>query len=662
VRLRLCKGASIASGPLRMCLLGAAFISLPFAAAAQDHAVPVGQEWSSIQLDGFNREIEVELYGTTRATSPGSLVVIRYSVNSYEDGDERVRLHLFLPDGWTLLDRDVVGRELLLEAWESLEGEIRVQVPQDATPGARHRVHVLGEVVGEPGGAAVYATVQIIRRGGLQPGRVGLTGTSTVLATSFAVDDLSGARYGGVLDLSGRLTRQTTLTLNYRQGPRESQLTNYRIAQEETRWSGSLRRPTWSAQFGNQIGSSGNVITGPYVRGQGVNLRRTNGLLQGDLTVAQPTSYVGDPGGHLVRGSAGLVGRRGRLAVLLSDFGRPVGGYSTVPRYPEDIHPDSLERLERERKALESAARNRVQGAGIDSEIRLGQHHRVMLRSGWMRLHNAKGDTIADPSGEAQYAFGHRSATLNARWRRMPQSLGGIQLPGDELAVDGSLRVIGEWRLAGRAYRTSNHTLGNAFTSEGEGAQLGIRYFRQGRRLELRGSRREWSYGEQPTIARTVTASVGLPLGPLNVSGYADVGEQDNGSVRQPAATYRGDVRWTGKAGFASWSASYYETLNSGPRLRTDLLGSLQAGDWEVAGGAWATRGWKAGGEPGVWTQLGIPVSYDLQLSVGIEHAPPDYGRPPQWLGTLGVRKKIAVAIPFMRDGSLPRAAQGERD
>jgi hypothetical protein len=70
----------------------------------------------------MNREVEVELYGSTRATSPGALVVLRYSINSYEDQDERVRLHLDLPEGWVVLDRDIEGREFLLEAWENLEG------------------------------------------------------------------------------------------------------------------------------------------------------------------------------------------------------------------------------------------------------------------------------------------------------------------------------------------------------------------------------------------------------------------------------------------------------------------------------------------------------------------------------------------------------------
>ena len=116
-------------------------------------------------------------------------------------------------------------------------------------------------------------------------------------------------------------------------------------------------------------------------------------------------------------------------------------------------------------------------------------------------------------------------------------------------------------------------------------------------------------------------------------------------------------LRWIGKAGTASWSASYYESLNAPPRLRTDVLGSVKLGEWELAGGAWATRGWARGGEPGFWTQLGVPVSSDLLVTIGLEHAPPAYGQAPTQLGTLGIRKKVAFPIPFLRDGSVRAAS-----
>jgi hypothetical protein len=611
-----------------------------------------GQEWASIPVGGLNKEVEVELYGSTRATSPGGLVVIRYTINSYEDQDERVRLRLHLPDGWTLMDPGALDREFLLESWEDIEGELRVMVPPDAKPGERHRVHISAFVEGEPGSAEVFSWVQVMRRGGLRPGQVGLTGTASLQATNVPVETFSSARYGGVLDMSGRVRGRTTLSVNYRQGPREQNLTNYRVAQEETRWSGMLRAPGWQLQVGNQLVSSGTVLSGPSVRGQGAVFRRTQGLLIGDLMVAQPTTFNGDAAGHVVRGGFGLNGSLGRLLLSFSDFGRPVGGYSTAPRYPEDIPPDSLEKLERERLALAKAPSNRVQGAGVDAELRLARIHRLTVRAGMLRLHNAAGDSIRDLSAEAHYSLNHRVANFNARWRQMPTSLQGVHLPGDEMSVDGSVKVIGEFRLAGRAYSTLTRTLGREFLSENEGASLGVRYFRSGWRFDLRGSHREWSFGQAPTTAQTVTLSFGMPVGPFSFNGFADVGRQDNGTVRQPTGSFRGDLRWSGQAGSLSWSASRFESLNAPPRLRTDVLGSLKRNEWELAGGAWATKGWLAGGDPGFWTQIGVPVLFDLLLNVGVEHAPPAWGQRPEWLGTLGVRKKLSWAVPLLRDGT----------
>lgn len=611
-----------------------------------------GQEGASIQWGGLTREVEVELYGSTRSASPGSLVVLRYTLNSYEDADARLRLKVEPPPGWVLLDRAVEEREFLLEGWESIEGEIRLAVPRDTRPGSRHRVRVDARVEGEPGGAAVLWPVQVVRRGALRPGAVGLSGTASLQASNVRTDGLDGARVGSLVELSGALSPGTTLSVSHRQGPRENLLTNFRIPQEETRWSAMLRGRDWLLQAGNQVAAAGSALVGPYVRGRGGSLRRSEGRLTGDLTVVQPTSYVGDPGGRLVRGSFGVGGRRARLGVAFSDFERPAGGYSTAPRYPEDIDPDSLERLEREREALARSSRNRVQGGGMQLELRSRDGHALNLRGGMLRLGNAGGDTVQDLGAEAYYAFNHRRAQLSAGWRRMPPSLDGVHLAGDAASLDASAKLVGDLRLAGRGYRSLTETLGGEYRSETEGGSLGVRYYRGRWRMDLRGNYREWSYSGAPTVARTGTLALGIPLGALTLGGYLERGTHDNGTLRRPSATYRGDLRWQGRAGMASASASYYETLNSAPRTRADLLGSVRAGEWELAGGAWATRGWLRGGEPGFWTQLGVPVAYDLLLSVGVEHAPPTYAEAPAWLGSVGFRKNVAIPVPFLRNPS----------
>jgi hypothetical protein len=653
--------------PIHVMVVARAAAAPPAAAAngaaggrrAQDPPAPAaaaaeGQDGASVLFGGLGKEVEVELYGSSRTVHPGGLVVLRYSLNSYEDTDERLRLRVEAPEGWTKLDGEVEEREFLLEAWENVEGEVRLLVPRDVRVGTRHRVRVVAQVTGEPGGAAVFWPVQVERRGALRPGAVGLTGTASVAASNLQADGLEASRVGAVVALSGRLSQEATLSVHYRRGPRETLLTNFRIPQEETRWSGSLRGQHWNVELGNQIGSGGNAVVGPYVRGRGASFRRSDGLVVGDLTVAQPTSYVGDPGGLLVRGSLGLGGRWGRLLGTFSDFQRPVGGYSTLPRYPEDIDPDSLERLERERRALADASRNHVRGAGAVLELRPGAGHSFVVRGGMLRLWNAAGDTVQDPSAEAYYTFSHRLANVSAAWRTMPRSVQGVQLAGDQASLDVAVKAIGELRVTGRGYRSLMETVGDAFRSESEGASVGLRYYRQRWRVDLRANHREWSYGSTPTVARTASLSFGAPLGPLSLSGYLEQGVQVRDTSRGASATYRGELRWQARAGMGSVSTSYYETLTGPPRLRADALGSVKVGGWELAGGAWATRGWVVGGEPGFWTQLGIPATYDLLLSLGIEHAPTTWGAEPVWMGSIGIRKNVALPIPFLRDRSHP--------
>ena len=84
-------------------------------------------------------------------------------------------------------------------------------------------------------------------------------------------------------------------------------------------------------------------------------------------------------------------------------------------------------------------------------------------------------------------------------------------------------------------------------------------------------------------------------------------------------AIYRGDLRWAKDAGTISISASHSETLGVG-RQRVDFLASLKFGQSEVAGGAWATRGYSSGGLPGVWAIVGLPVGYDSALTLGLDN------------------------------------------
>jgi hypothetical protein len=72
-----------------------------------------------------------------RATSPGSVVRLIYSVINYEESAIRVRLRTQLPDGWTTLDATVQQQEYEIAALDEIDGEILVTVAKTAEPGDR---------------------------------------------------------------------------------------------------------------------------------------------------------------------------------------------------------------------------------------------------------------------------------------------------------------------------------------------------------------------------------------------------------------------------------------------------------------------------------------------------------------------------------------------
>jgi hypothetical protein len=451
------------------------------------------------------------------------------------------------------------------------------------------------------------------------------------------------------------LGKQSNLSLTYHHGPRESR-SNYRYQQEEKYLSGSLLYSRWTVRFGNRIASSGNVLVGPSVSGDGVAVRRLNGRVLAEMVLARPTTFSGAGAGHLWRGSVGVKTARGTFGVAASDFGRPEGGYSTLPPILDPtLDPDSLEELERERELSSGRASTRVQGLGVEGTMQLARSHRLMLRGGALRLQGARDATVTAPSLEVQYSFSGRRATLNARVRRTPPSVQGVYLSGNERSADGTLRLVNELRLVGRAYQYHTETLGGGYRAGTEGASFGLRYTRRRWRVEVNGNRRE-AHSATESVRRTARISLGLPLGPISFTANTELGREEIRTRVYPFRSYLGDLRWSGKPGDVSFTVSSYASGSARPRLRADLLISLVSGGLELAGGAWATRGWAGGGAPGVWTNIGLPVTSKLTLFLGVEHGPhllaPDA---PPWRLSVGVRQKLVVPLPFLRNATLPQ-------
>jgi hypothetical protein len=241
---------------------------------------------------------------------------------------------------------------------------------------------------------------------------------------------------------------------------------------------------------------------------------------------------------------------------------------------------------------------------------------------------------------------------LNLRWRDTPATVSGISLPGDEIAADGNVRLFRDVHLVGRIYQNSTETMGTELFSRGEGTSLGVRFMRGARRIEVRGNYRESEYSTA-TVNRTVSVMAGAPLGPFTLSANADVGEQETAIRINRVAYYRGDLRWVKDIGTVSFAASHSESLGVG-RDRFDAIGSLKAKGLEVAGGAWATRGYTSGGRPGMWTSVGVPVGYDSTLSVALDYSPLTWVAEPSLRGMVSIRKRFSAPMPFVRPTPIP--------
>jgi hypothetical protein len=171
--------------------------------------------------------------------------------------------------------------------------------------------------------------------------------------------------------------------------------------------------------------------------------------------------------------------------------------------------------------------------------------------------------------------------------------------------------------------------------------------------VEAKGNHRG-AHSSTYSLRRTGLISLALPLGPISLTANTELGEEEIRKGVYPFRSYRGDLRWTGEPGLVSFSVSSYAIGGAKPRLRADLLTSLVYGGFEIAGGAWATRGSTVGGAPGVWTNIGLPVTSEITLFLGLEHGPQllaPHGSP--WRFSVGLRKKLVVPLPFLRNGSL---------
>lgn len=634
------------------CLLWLSWAGTAFAPSQTQGVAP------SVRDDGLNTDLILQIVESSRVVPPGGMATLKVVLYSTEGVPGRIRLQVHAPPGWNVVDVERVQREWLLDAWDIVTQELRVAAPPDAPTGPTELIRLTAEMADVPGVSEALAHVQVLSGAGVRSGGAHLAMTTMVGVWRLDPSGSEQAQVGGDLKLSGQLGTRTNIALTYSQGPQES-VSNYRYYQPEKYLSGSILHQSWTVRFGGRVTSTGNVITGPSVTGDGIAVQRLKTRVLAEIVFAQPTNFSGEGAGHLWRGSLGLKTARGTFGIAVSDFSRP-SGYSTLPPVADPtLDPDNLEDIERERALSSGRTSTRVLGVGLEANLKLARTHRLRLRGGTVRLESEQ-DKMTAPAFEAQYSFSGRSATLNARLRETPPSVQGVYLPGGERSADGTLRLIGELRVVGRAYWYENVTLGQSYRAGTEGGSLGLRYTGRGWRVEVNGNLRD-AYSSTLSHRRTGLLSFGMPLGPISVNASTEIGEEKIPKGVHLYRSYRGDLRWSGEPGFVSFTVGSYASGGIRPRLRADLLTSLVYGGFELAGGAWATRGWTGGGAPGVWTNIGLPVTSKLTLFLGLEHGPqllaPNGSR---WRFSVGLRKKLLVPLPFLRNGTLaPEPAQG---
>jgi hypothetical protein len=601
-----------------------------------------------------SNEFDVELTPVQRSAPPGGAVRFRVSIYAIEPKEDRLRIRILAPPGWTVTDSELEQREWRIEPYGSIEQDIDITIPEDARVGDRPLIRLLVEVAGQPEEIEALSSASVIKSGGAKPGVPLVSGSSTFGYSQLGASGVDPAQRTGALTLSSKFGPTSSFSFSYDHGIEQS-LSNYRYEGAQTRLAGSLRYAGWDASFGNYVSAQGNAITGPFVLGRGVSVQRPAGPLLAEIVVSQPNTINAIADGHLFRGRVGMRKPKLTVAFTASDFGRPAGGYTTISNVQTGVLDAETEaEIEFERRLTTSAASNSARGMGVETEFSPSGTQRITARTGELWLSNAVGDHISAPVGEASYGLVTKRATFNARWRDMPPTVSGVYIPGDDLGVDGSVGLWRDVRLVGRGYQSSTHTFNSDVLSDNEGASLGVRVARGARRVEVRANYGESQYSTT-TVRRTVSIQAGTPMGPFHLNGSADVGEQDTGvGLSSHLALYRGDVAWVGSIGNASLSVS---RSNRGGVIqqRLDLLASLHVGGAEFAGGTWLTRGY---GRPGAWTSIGVPVGFESMVVVGLDYSPLNWTDVPSLRGSLAFRKALAFPVPFAKPAPpMPTAA-----
>jgi hypothetical protein len=501
-----------------------------------------------------------------------------------------------------------------------------------------------------------------------QPGQ--LSGWAAFGTTGFGLKGKGTPHSTVAANFSGKADRATRVTVTFQRGPSPELAPVLRDVLPETRLRGQVTHPGWRASFGEVISRSG-ALTGPAVRSNGGAFRWEKGRVVAETAVGQPTAFGQGRGGRLIQTNAGVKTSFGTFRLVVSDLFRsaqPNGArlnlYNTVRALSDASRVEGtgfereLQQADVQQIARLFSAANRVQGAGVQSELRLSAHHQLSVSAGNLRLTNASDQAISGASGEGRYTFRAPRASLNASVRRTPRSVPGINIPGDELAFDGSATLTSSIKVGGRFFSRSSWTLGRTRPSLTEGQSADIRYSRGRTQLNLRMNYRESEYLRKRTT-RTTAIDVGTPLGFLRLDASAELGRVNDGRVLRWAEAYRGSLTWEHQSSSLSVAASYNDQ-GLGRMFNADIAGSVSLRGAQLRGGAEASRGSLLGSESHAWLGIELPLNRDLAVVLGVDYANWDgqtsWGDPlagdlpaSPWQGTFSIRRRLTIPLWFSR-------------
>ncbi|MDH3298284.1 MAG: hypothetical protein OEM96_08430, partial [Gemmatimonadota bacterium] len=348
----------------------------------------------------IRRGLLVSLAGEQRA-APGSRLRLHYELANSGNVADSVTVDLE-----TQLGRVRGGaRTMLLQPFQTVQGEFEVDVAQNTLPGPS--LAVLKATGNETAG---FASLEVI----VGRGEEGFLASLVTVPTRLFLG--SSARSGDVgsafgLQAAGDLRSGLRLTVSAHDSRDETSAFAFRGLQFGPRFRAQLASRSFSTQLGD-VASRTASFAGYRLQGRGGMLEVGGGPLRFSAHAARPAG----------------------------DAGRPVGGHQLAGGFDART-PDVVVGLrgvhERRDEELLAPARE-MRSAYVRLEPARPSIHAYFIEAGWMALKNrSTGAENRGPAISGRYSYRNGSTIVDAQLRRRPTVAGVRSAGADELRIGG---------------------------------------------------------------------------------------------------------------------------------------------------------------------------------------------------------------------------------